>query len=213
MTGRPRILISDDHNLVVEGFQKLLEPHFDVVGTVADGHTLLATAPKLKPDVILVDIGMPLLNGLEAGQQLKNRLPATKFIVVTQTEDPEVAAEAMRHWASGYLLKKCAGSELIKAIREVLKGNTYVTPKMAQQLLDRFVRDPRPEYSAKLTSRQREVLQLLAEGKSMKEAADVLHITPRTIAFHKYRIMEEFGLKTNSELLVFAIREHLISAS
>lgn len=213
MMGRPRILISDDHNLVVEGFQKLLEPHFDVVGTVADGHTLLATAPKLKPDVILVDIGMPLLNGLEAGQQLKNKLPATKFIVITQNEDPELAAEAMRHWASGYLLKKCAGSELIKAIREVVKGNTYVTPKMAQQLLDRFVRDPRPEYSAKLTSRQREVLQLLAEGKSMKEAADVLHITPRTIAFHKYRIMEEFGLKTNSELLVFAIREHLISAS
>ena len=127
-------------------------------------------------------------------------------------EDPEVAADAMRHWASGYLLKKSAGSELIKAIREVLKGNSYVTPKVAQQLLDRFVRDPRPEYSAKLTSRQREVLQLLAEGKSMKEAADILHITPRTIAFHKYRIMEEFGLRTNSDLMVFAIREHLISA-
>ena len=127
-------------------------------------------------------------------------------------EDPEIAVEAMRHWASGYLLKKSAGSELIKAIKEVLKGNSYVTPKVAQQLFDRFVRDPRPEYSAKLTSRQREVLQLLAEGKSMKEAANVLHITPRTIAFHKYRIMEEFGLRTNSDLMVFAIREHLISA-
>ena len=211
--GRPRILISDDHNLVVEGFQRILEPHFDVVGSVGDGHTLLTTAPKLKPDVILVDIGMPLLNGLEAGQQLKSRLPGTKFIVITMNEDPEVAADAMRHGASGYLLKKCAGSELIKAIREVRKGNPHVTPKVAQQLLDRFVRDPRPEYSAKLTSRQREVLQLLAEGKSMKEAANILNITPRTIAFHKYRIMEEFGLRTNSDLLVFAIREHLISAS
>ena len=210
--GRPRILIADDHNLVVEGFQRILESHFEVVGSVGDGHTLLTTAPNLKPDVILIDIGMPLLNGLEAGRQLKSRLPGTKFIVITMNEDPEVAAEAMRSWASGYILKKCAGTELIRAIREVLRGSTYVTPKVAQQLLDRFVRDPRPEYAAKLTSRQREVLQLLAEGKSMKEAADILHITPRTIAFHKYRIMEEFGLKTNSDLLVFAIREHLISA-
>lgn len=210
--GRPRILIADDHNLVVEGFQRILEPHFEVIGAVGDGHTLLTTAPNLKPDVILIDIGMPLLNGLEAGRQLKSRLPGTKFIVITMNEDPEVAAEAMRSWASGYILKKCAGTELIRAIREVLRGSTYVTPKVAQQLLDRFVRDPRPEYAAKLTSRQREVLQLLAEGKSMKEAADILHITPRTIAFHKYRIMEEFGLKTNSDLLVFAIREHLISA-
>lgn len=210
--GRPRILIADDHNLVVEGFQRILESHFEVVGSVGDGHTLLTTAPNLKPDVILIDIGMPLLNGLEAGRQLKSRLPGTKFIVITMSEDPEVAAEAMRSWASGYILKKCAGTELIRAIREVLRGSTYVTPKVAQQLLDRFVRDPRPEYAAKLTSRQREVLQLLAEGKSMKEAADILHITPRTIAFHKYRIMEEFGLKTNSDLLVFAIREHLISA-
>lgn len=212
MTGRPRIVIADDHSLVVEGFQKLLDPHFDVVGAVADGHTLLSTAATMKPDVILIDIGMPLLSGLEAGQQLRKRLPSTKFIVITMNEDPEIAAEAMRTWASGYLLKKCAGTELIKAIREVLKGNTYVTPKVAQQLLARFVRDPRPEYTAKLTSRQRQVLQLLAEGKSMKEAADVLNITPRTIAFHKYRIMEEFGLKTNSDLLVFAMREHLISA-
>lgn len=210
--GRPRILIADDHNLVVEGFQRILESQFEVVGAVGDGHTLLTTAPNLRPDVILIDIGMPLLNGLEAGRQLKSRLPGTKFIVITMNEDPEVAAEAMRSWASGYILKKCAGTELIKAIREVLRGSTYVTPKVAQQLLDRFVRDPRPEYAAKLTSRQREVLQLLAEGKSMKEAADILHITPRTIAFHKYRIMEEFGLKTNSDLLVFAIREHLISA-
>ena len=210
--GRARILIADDHNLVVEGFQKILEPHFDVVGAVGDGRALLSAAPKVTPDIILIDIGMPLLNGLEAGRQLKKQLPSAKFIVITMNEDPEVAAEAVRHWASGYLLKKCGATELVKAIREVLKGKTYVTPKVAQQLLERFVRDPRPEYTAKLTSRQREVLQLLAEGKSMKEAADFLHITPRTIAFHKYRIMEEFGLKNNSDLLVFAIREHLIAA-
>ena len=211
--GRPRILFVDDNNFGFEGLQRLLEPHFEVVSVAPDGDILLVTAAKLKPDVILIDLGMPLLNGLDACQHLKSKLPLTKFIAITQNDDPEVAAEALRHWASGYLLKKAAGAELIKAIREVLKGNSYVSPKLAQQLLDHFVKDLRPGYSTKLTSRQREVLQLLAEGKSMKEAADVLHITPRTIAFHKYRIMDEFGLKTNSELLVFAIREHLISAS
>jgi len=146
------------------------------------------------------------------GQPLKNRLPGSKFILLATKEDTEVASDAMRQWASGYILKKSGASELIRAIREVLKGNWYVTPKLAQQLLDHFVRDPRPERAARLTPRQREVLQLLATGKNMKEAADILHITRRTIAFHKYRIMEEYGLRTNSDLMVFAIREHLISA-
>ena len=209
--GKPRVLLADDHTLVVEAFTKLLEPEFEVVGTVADGRALLASAPQLNPDVIVVDLGMPLLNGMEAGQELKRRLPQAKLIVLTMSEDYDLAAEALRHWASAYLLKKSAGSELVRAIREVIKGKTYVTPKVAQRLLEEFVRDPRPDRSKVLTPRQREVLQLLAEGRTMKEVAGILKVATRTVAFHKYRIMEEFGLKTNSDLVRFAIREHLVA--
>jgi DNA-binding NarL/FixJ family response regulator len=209
--GQPRVLLADDHTMVVEAFRKLLELEFEIVGTVGDGRALVTTAPGLKPDVIVIDISMPLLNGMDAGRELKRLLPRTKLIALTMNEDCEVASEALRSWASGYLLKKSAGSELVKAIREVLKGKSYVTPKVAQQLLDRFVRDPRRDHDKELTPRQRQVLQLLAEGRTMKETADFLHVTPRTIAFHKYRIMEEFGLKTNSDLVKFAIRERVVS--
>jgi DNA-binding NarL/FixJ family response regulator len=197
--------------MVVEALRKLLEPEFEIVGTVSDGRTLVSVAPGLKPDVIVIDIGMPLLSGMDAGQELKRLIPRTKLIVLTMSEDCESASEALRSWASGYLLKKSAGSELVKAIREALKGKSYVTPKVAQQLLDQFVRNPMHERNKELTPRQRQVLQLLAEGRTMREAADFLHVTPRTVAFHKYRIMEEFGLKTNSDLVRFAIRERVVS--
>jgi DNA-binding NarL/FixJ family response regulator len=209
--GKPRVLIADDHTLVVEAFKRLLEPEVEIVGTVADGRTLLEVAPQLKPDVIILDLGMPLLNGMDAGQELKRRLPRTKVVVLTMNEDYDLASDAMRHWASAYLLKKSAGSELINAIREVLKGKSYVTPTVAQHLLQEFVRDPRPDRVKHLTPRQREVLQLLAEGRTMKEAAAVLNVTTRTVAFHKYRIMEEFGMKTNSDLVRFAIRERIVT--
>ena len=209
--GKPRILLADDHTLVVEAFKKLLDSEFEVVGTVADGRALLACASRLNPDVVIVDLGMPLLNGMDAGLELKRQLPHTKLIVLTMSEDYDLAAEALRHWASAYLLKKSAGSELIKAIREVLKGRSYVTPKVAQRLLEEFVRDPRPDRAKNLTPRQREVLQLLAEGRTMKEAAGILNVATRTVAFHKYRIMEEFGLRTNSDLVRFAIREHIVA--
>ena len=211
MVIRPHVLIADDHTLVVEAFKKLLEPNFEVVGTVSNGRDLLEVAPKLKPDVVLLDLGMPLLNGQDAGERLKALLPKAKVIVLTMNEDSEIAAAAIEKWASGFLLKNSAGSELIHAIKEVLKGKSYVTPRIAKKLFDRFVRDPRTERTKHLTSRQREVLQLLAEGRTMKEAADVLHVTPRTIAFHKYKIMDEFGLKTNSDLLRFAMKERLIT--
>ena len=211
--GRPGILLADDHTLVVEAFKRLLEPEFDVVGTVSDGRTLLAVAPQSKPDVIVLDIGMPQLSGMEAGTELKRILPRTKLIVLTMNEDPDIAREAVAHWASGYLLKKSAGSELITAIREALRGRSFVTPRVALRLQDEFVRDPRPDHKKGLTPRQRQVLQLLAEGRTMKEVAETLHVTPRTVAFHKYRIMEDFGLKTNSDLVKFAIREKVISAS
>jgi DNA-binding NarL/FixJ family response regulator len=211
--GRPRILLADDHTLVVEGFRKLLETEFEIVGVASDGRALLAAALQEKPDVIILDIGMPFLSGIDAGRELKRLVPRTRLIVLTMNEDPDIAREALRQWASAYLVKKSAGTELTRAVREVLKGRSYVTPRLAQRLMDEFVRDPRVGRTKELTPRQREVLHLLAEGRTMKETADLLHLTPRTIAFHKYRIMEEFGLKTNSDLVRFAVREHIVSAS
>jgi len=209
--GKPRILLADDHTLVVEAFSRLLEPQFEVVGTASDGRALLEKAVELKPDVILLDLSMPVLNGFDAGARLKKILPQAKLIVLTMTEDTEIAADVLQRWASGFLLKTSASAELVKAIQQVMKGQTFVTSHMTQNLLDRFVRDADSRKNRSLTPRQREVLQLLAEGRTMKEAANVLRVTARTVAFHKYKIMEEFALKTNSDLLRFAIRERIIS--
>jgi DNA-binding NarL/FixJ family response regulator len=209
--GRPGVLLADSNALVLEAFKKLLEPEFDIVGTVLDGRALLSVAPELKPDVIVLDIGMSNVNGLEVGSELKRLLPFTKLIVLTMNEDSELARESVGLWASGYLLKKSAASELAKAVRETLSGKSYVTPTVAQLLEGHLVRDPRLNRAKELTLRQREVLQLLAEGRTMRETAEALHVTPRTVAFHKYRIMEDFGLKTNSDLVRFAIRQRVIS--
>jgi len=208
---KPRLLIADDHTLIVEAFTKLLEADFEIVGTVADGLALLKTAPELKPDVVILDLNMPKLNGMDAGKQLKRLLPLTKIIVLTMSEDFEFAAQALRHWASAYLLKKSAASELVRAIREVLKGKTYVTPRVAQRLLEEFVRDPRPDHEAHLTKRQKEVLQLLAEGHTMRQVAVLLEISTRTVAFHKYQMMQEHGLKTQSDIVMFAIKQRVVA--
>jgi len=208
----PRILLADDHTMLLEAFRRLLEGKCEVVGAVSDGRALLREAPVLKPDVLVVDIGMPLLNGLEAGRQLKKMLPSVKLIFLTMNEDSDLADEAMRSGASAYLLKSSAASELFRAIQDVLKGKTYVTPKIARGMEQAFIRYPRGRRHRKsLTARQREVIQLLAEGKSMKEAADFLNVTPRTVAFHKYRIMEELGLKTSADLVQFAIRNRIVA--
>ena len=207
---KARILLADDHTLVVEGFTRLLEGHFEIVGAAADGRALLAKAAQLRPDVVLLDLSMPILNGFQAGERLKKLLPQIKIIVLTMTEDAEVAADVLRSWASGFLLKRSASGELVRAIHEVLKGKSFVTAHLAQDLLDMFVRDPQQKAKS-LTPRQREVLQLLAEGRTMKEAANVLDVTPRTVAFHKYKIMEEFELKTNSDLLRFAMKERIVA--
>jgi DNA-binding NarL/FixJ family response regulator len=209
----PRVLLADDHTLLVEGFRKILEPSYDVVGTVKDGLVLLDAAPILKPDVILIDVAMPRLNGLDAGRRLKKMMPGVKLIFLTMNEDPDLAAEAMRNGASGYLLKTCAASELLDAIRAALKGKSYVTPKIARGMREAFIQNPQGKNPDKeLTPRQREVIQLLAEGKSMKEAADILGVTPRTIAFHKYRMMEELGIKTNAELIRLGIKKLFLVA-
>jgi DNA-binding NarL/FixJ family response regulator len=204
-------MLADDHTILVEAFRKLLEPHFDIVCTVSDGLALLEAAPQVKPDVIVIDIAMPLLNGLEAAHRLKKQMPAVKVIFLTMNEDPDLAAEAMRSGASGYLLKSSAASELIRAIHLSLKAKTYITPLIARGMQKAFINDPRPKSRAKvLTPRQREVVQLLAEGKSMKEVATVLHVTPRTVAFHKYRVMQELHLGTTAELIQFAIKSRIL---
>src|SRR5215472_8224871 len=149
---RPRVMLADDHTLIVDAFRRLLAPEFEVVGTVADGSGLLEMAPELRPDVVVLDLGMPMLNGMDAGQELKRLLPQTKIVVLTLTDDCDVAASALRQWASGYLLKKSASWELAKAIREVIKGNTYVTPHIAKKLAEEFVRDPRVDREKSPTS-------------------------------------------------------------
>lgn len=207
----PRVILADDHTILVEAFRKLLEPACEVVATVADGHALLEVAPRLKPDVIVLDIAMPLLNGLDAGRQVKELVPGVKLIFLTMNEDPDLAVEAIRMGASGYLLKKSAASELFKAIQTALRGKSYVTPQIARGMETSFIRDPEGnKHYQTLTPRQRQVVQLLAEGKSMKEAADVLKVATRTIAFHKYRIMEDLKLKTTADLIQFAMKNHIV---
>jgi len=204
-------MLADDHTILLEAFRKLLEPLFEIVGMVSDGRALLDAAPNLKPDVIVVDVGMPLLNGLEAGLRLKEMMPSTKIIFLTMNDDPDLAMNAMRSGASGYLLKRSAAAELINAIHLSLKGKSYVTPQIARGMEKAFINNPNPKSRAKaLTPRQREVVQLLAEGKSMKEVASVLHVTPRTVAFHKYRVMEELNLQSSAELIQFAIKSRIL---
>lgn len=209
---RPRVMLADDHLLLLDAFEKLLEPTCDIVGKVTDGRALLEAAPDVQPDIVVLDISMPRLNGLDAGRQLKKLMPRTKLIFLTVNEDPDLAAEAFRIGASGYLLKNSAASELLKAIEEVSRGRSYVTPLVTQGVVESLTKGRQRRRTVdKLTSRQREVLQLLAEGHSMKEAAAALDITPRTVAFHKYRMMDELGLENNAELIQFAIKHKFIS--
>jgi DNA-binding NarL/FixJ family response regulator len=204
-------MLADDHTILVEAFRKLLEPHYDVVGTVSDGRALLDIAPQLEPEVVVVDIGMPLMNGLEAGLRLKELMPGVKLVFLTMNEDPDLAVEAMRSGASAYLLKSSAAEELLRAIQLALKGKPYVTPLIERGMQKSFIKNPRVKGQAKnLTPRQREVVQLLAEGKSMKEVASVLKVTPRTVAFHKYRVMEELNIGTTAELIQFAIKSRIL---
>jgi len=208
---RSRILIADDHNLVAELCKKLLEAEFEVVGIVTDGHALIQTAADLRPDVIIVDVGMPVLNGLDAAQRVKQMLPAVKVIFLTMNPDPELAAEAFRRGASGYLLKTSAAADMVVCVREVLRGKSYLSSRMPKDAVDflRWQRKKLVQEAERLTERQREVLQLLAEGKVMKEIASTLNMTTRTVAFHKYRIMEVLGAKSSADLVKYAIRNNM----
>lgn len=209
-TIRPRVLIADDHSVVAEGLRSLLEKNYEVLGIVRDGRELLVEAPKLNPDLIVLDIGMPLLNGLDAAGRLTASLPNAKFVFLTMNDDPNLAAAALALGAVGYVLKHTAASELVKAISEVMEGRPYVTPKLRAE--NWAVREARArQFSKELTARQQDVLQLLAEGRPMKEVADILKLSEKTVMFHKYQIMESFNLKNNAELVLFALKHHLIS--
>ncbi len=209
---RTSILLADDHTMICEGLRKMLEPEFEVIGCVKDGHALLKTAADLKPDVVLVDVGMPLLNGLDAARELKKQLPRVKLIFVTMNHDPDIASEALKLGASGYLLKDSEGEELLKAVRIAVRGNSYVTQQIRDAMEESFVRDPRALGRPKeLSDRQREVLQMLAEGRPMQEVADVLHISRRTVRFHKHQIMEELNFKNNAELVQYAVKHSIVS--
>ncbi len=209
--GRPRVLLADDHLMLVEALKKVLEVEYDVVGSVGDGLALLNAAEKLRPDVVVLDIAMPLLNGLDAGRQLRHNFPSVKLVFLTMNEDPYLVGEAFRAGASAYLLKQGAALELTKAISDVLKGLTYVTPCIAGGLANISLLDPEArEQAPQPTARQRQVIQLLAEGRSMKEIADLLHITMRTVASHKYRVMEILQIKTSAELVRYAVKHRIV---
>jgi DNA-binding NarL/FixJ family response regulator len=209
---RLRILLADDHTFLLQACKIMLKADYDIPAVFTDGHALLAAAPALKPDAIILDIGMPVLNGLDAGRELKRLMPRVKLIFLTMYPDPDLARAALNAGASAYLLKTSAASELKKAIQEALKGRVYVTPAIARAMEDSFIRNPEVKHVSKeLTPRQREVLQLLAEGRPMKEAAYILDVSTRTIAFHKYRMMETLGIKSSAELIQFAVTQHLVS--
>ena len=206
----PRVLLADDHHLLLGALEKLLQEDCQIVGRVSDGHALVAAAQQLKPDVIVLDVAMPLLNGLEAGRQIKQVLRSVKLIYVTMNEDPDIAAEAFRVGASAYLLKRSTPVELLTAIREVMLGRSYVTPLVTEQLVESLLKAEEHKAGQELTSRQREILQLVAEGRSMKEIAGVLDITPRTVAHHKYRLMDQLHIKSTAELVQYAVKHNMV---
>jgi DNA-binding NarL/FixJ family response regulator len=212
---KTRVLLADDHTIVAEGLRSLLESEFEFVGTVGDGRALLEAARNLKPDVIVADISMPLLNGLDAARQLKRDGVKAKIVFLTMHAEAQLAAEAFRAGASGYVLKSSAGEELIAAIHEVAKGRAYVTPLITKDVLSFLIGAARQgrQPAVKLTPRQREVLQLVAEGRTMKEVASILNISVRTVESHKYEMMEALGVQTNAELVQYAIKIGLVSVS
>jgi len=209
---RARVILADDHTLMLDAVKNLLEPEFEVVGIFADGLSLVEGAPALHPNVIVLDIGMPNMNGLLAGQRLKQLMPSVKLIYLTMNHDADVAAEAFRLGASGYLVKNSAASELVRALRDVVRGGSYVTPLMTKDMVGSFIQNfkhmKEPHH---LTLRQKEVLQLLAEGRSMKEAAFLLNVSPRTVAFHKYTMMEHLHVRSSAELIQYAIKNSLMA--
>ncbi len=207
---RPRVILADDHTMIREALKSLLEPEFEVVGMFGDGLSLIEAAPALQPNVIVLDIGMPKMNGLNAGQRLKQLMPLVKLVYLTMNADPDMTGEAFRLGASAYLLKNSAASELLHAVRQVMRGGFYVTSLMTKDMDGSFVQNfKRRKRTNHLTPRQKEVLQLLAEGSSMKEAAFILNVSPRTVAYHKYVMMQNLSIRSSAELIEYAMMNSL----
>ena len=205
--GRPSVLIADDHTIVAEGLVKLLSRRFDVVATVADGTALIEAAERLRPDIIVTDLNMPSISGLDALEQLKQRGVASKFVILTMHREPSIAVKAMRAGASAFLLKHSAGNELMDAIDEVLHGRTYITPAVTKDVLAAF--DDKRGHEVELTKRQRDVLRLIVEGRRMKEIAAILDLSARTIETHKYEMMRVLGVESTAELVALAVKKGL----
>ena len=209
---RTTVLLADDHAIVVEGLRRVLEPEFDVVGTVADGHALVESAETLRPDVIVVDVSMPLLNGIEATRQIRATNQQTKIVFLSMHPDVVYVSEALQAGGSAYVLKSSAGTEIVTAIREALQGGTFVTPAIDKATLEaQMRRDQRSPGRSALSPRQTEVLQMITEGRSTKEIAEILQISPRTVEFHRYHAMESLGLHTIAELVQYAIKHQIVS--
>jgi DNA-binding NarL/FixJ family response regulator len=210
---RPRVLLADDHRVVAEGLKRLLADDFELVGIVEDGRALVAAAKKLQPDVIVTDIAMPHLNGIDAMAKLKKDNADIKVVFLTMHQDPAYARRALEAGAAGFVVKHSAPAELVMAIHAALKGQTFITPALASDVLRQARHDSQETNDGirSLTPRQREILQLLAEGRSAKEIAASLAISPRTVEFHKYQMMETHGLHSNAELIHFAIKLGIVT--
>jgi len=207
--GKVRLLIADDHRLVAEAFAKMLQEEFQVVGVVTDGRSLVRAALELKPNVVIVDVSMSQLNGLDAAEQIKRKLPSIKVIFLTMNTDPVFAAEAFRRGASGYVLKHSGAQEFLDAVRKVNEGQSYLSPLIASDTMSYLLHDPKSRGERQITRRQSEILQLLAEGRAMKDIADILDISPGTVAFHKYNMMEKLGITSNAGLLLYALKHNM----
>lgn len=206
----PRLLLADDHAIFSEALRLYLEKDFDMVGVVSDGRALVDEAIRIKPDVIIVDVGMPLLNGLDAARRIRELVPATKFVFLTMQDDRNLAAAALELGPVAFVLKHSAGSELLEAINEVIRGHSYLTPKLrAADWVEAKVRAR--QYFKDLTPRQRDIVQLYAEGRPIKEIAGFLHLSEKTVEFHKHHIMTAFDLRNNADLVLFALSQGLIA--
>jgi DNA-binding NarL/FixJ family response regulator len=210
---RTRVLLADDHPLFLAALRALVEAECDVVGAVSDGRALMEAASRLKPDVIVVDIGLPLLNGIDAARQIKKEQPEAKILFLTMHANPAYLKEALAAGATGYLLKTSAREELLGALRDVIRNRIHVSPGFGEEIVEQFELHPRSFLGSQsvLTGRQREILQLVAEGRTAKEMARILNVSVQTVAFHKHQIMEKLGLRTTAELTKYAIQEGLVA--
>ena len=213
MNSKPRVLIADSHQFVADACKQMLEPEYQVAGVVADGRALVRVALQLKPDVIILEVTLPQLSGIDAASQLKHKMPSVKIVFLTATSDVNAVAEAFRSGAAAYVLKLSGATEFINAMRRVMRGESYLSPLIARETIDYLLHQPkRKTVDQTITRREAEILQLLTEGRSMKDTAGILGIAPNTVAFHKYKMMERLGIDTNAGLLQYAMSRHMTPA-